>query len=198
MDPQTLTIVFRMMERILGIGIGAMLIYFGYRLFLDVKGRKDGSGDFSFSGGNKIKLSKVGPGVFFALFGAGLVFMSLFRPVTITTTGGSGGTPKSGEASVKFMGVSGLPETDAERLAMRRNAMKRIAALNKVAAQLQPTTSAQDRGEIQSAITSAKLALMEPLWSEEWGELADFRDWLEKQGPAPPDAAKAVEFFQQR
>lgn len=197
MDPQSLVIVFRMAERILGVGIGAMLIYFGYRLFLDVRGKKEGSGDFSFVGGNKIKLSKVGPGVFFALFGAGLVLMSLFRPVSITTSNEEG-APKGAQASVKFMGASDLPAVGEHRVRGRAEAGKSIAALNKVAGQLQPGTNAQDREEILPALAAAKLSLMEPLWDEDWGDLADFRDWLEKQGAAPAGSEKAVEFFQQK
>jgi hypothetical protein len=36
MDPQSLVITFRMIERILGVLIGGLLIYFGYRLFLSL------------------------------------------------------------------------------------------------------------------------------------------------------------------
>jgi hypothetical protein len=48
MDPQSLVIVFRMIERILGVLIGGLLIYFGYRLFLNLPGKRgrDASGDY--------------------------------------------------------------------------------------------------------------------------------------------------------
>ena len=54
MDPQSLVIVLRMAERILGVLLGGLLIYFAYRLFLNLpskRGRESGSGDFSFAGG---------------------------------------------------------------------------------------------------------------------------------------------------
>src|ERR1700704_3851818 len=89
MDPQSLVIVLRMVERILGVLLGGLLIYFGYRLFLSLpgkRGRDGGTGDFSFAGGNKIKLSKVGPGVFFALFGAGLIVFSITRSVSLSVS----------------------------------------------------------------------------------------------------------------
>lgn len=41
MDPQSLVIILRMLERILGVLIGGVLIYFGYRLFLDLRGRRE-------------------------------------------------------------------------------------------------------------------------------------------------------------
>jgi hypothetical protein len=59
-----MVILFRMVERILGVLIGGVLIYFGYRLFLSLAGKRNrdrGAGEFSFAGGNEIKLSKVGP-----------------------------------------------------------------------------------------------------------------------------------------
>jgi hypothetical protein len=59
-----MVILFRMVERILGVLIGGVLIYFGYLLFLSLAGKRNrdrGAGEFSFAGGNEIKLSKVGP-----------------------------------------------------------------------------------------------------------------------------------------
>src|SRR5437867_4333066 len=96
MDPQSMVIAFRMLERILGVLIGAILIYLGYRLFLSLpgkRGRNGGTGDFSFAGGNKVKLSKVGPGVFFALFGAGLIAFSLVRPVRLDVSAAPAASP---------------------------------------------------------------------------------------------------------
>ncbi len=65
MDPQSLVIILRLAERIAGVLIGGLLIYFGYRLFLSLPGKRgpdSGTGEFSLAGGNKIKLAKVGPG----------------------------------------------------------------------------------------------------------------------------------------
>ena len=202
MDPQSLVIILRMLERILGVLIGAGLVYLGYRLFLDVpakRGSAGGSGDFSIAGGNKIKLSKVGPGVFFALFGAGLVVFSLTRSVSLTTTGNpapteTGSTAKSPVASVKFIGATGLPSNDEERARRREEIAADIAALNQAVERANPA----ERDALQRAIQKSKLALMEPLWSDDWGDLADFRDWLETGAAPPDDSKRAVEFFQRR
>ena len=88
MDPQSLTILVGAFQRILSILIGGMLIYFGYRLFLSLpgkRGRDGGSGEFSLGGANKVKLSKVGPGVFFAVFGAGLIAYSFAKRTKFPT-----------------------------------------------------------------------------------------------------------------
>ena len=90
MDPQSLTILLGAFQRILSILIGGMLIYFGYRLFLSLpgkRGRDGGSGEFSLGGANKVKLSKVGPGVFFAIFGAGLIAYSFAKPMKVNIPG---------------------------------------------------------------------------------------------------------------
>ena len=208
MDPQSLVIILRMVERILGVGLGGLLIYFGYRLFLDVRSKRGGdggSGDFSFAGGNKIKLSKVGPGVFFALFGAGLVLFSLTRTVSLTTTGPAPAaarvTPESTKESpviatttVKFIGATGTPETDQERQRRREEIQQDIVTLNRA---LERAHGAE-RGELERAITRSKLALMEPLWADDWGDLADFRDWLEKGGAARTGTESAVSVFQKK
>jgi hypothetical protein len=200
MDPQSLVIVFRMLERILGVGLGGLLIYFGYRLFLDVRGKREGSGDFSIAGGNKIKISKVGPGVFFAIFGAGLVAFSLVRPVSFTSSQSS--LPEKGAApavaTMQFMGATAVPEPDEERTRRREEMKPHISALNRAVTSLAPASSAKDRADFERAVARAKLAFMEPLWAEDWGDLADFREWIEKRGPVPPGVTTAVEFYQQR
>ena len=203
MDPQSLVIIMRMVERILGVLIGGVLIYFGYRLFLDARvkrGRDGGSGDFTLTGGNKIRLSKVGPGVFFALFGAGLIVFSLTRSVSLTTTGpaavapSSKGSAANPVATVKFIGAASLPENDAERAQRRTEMQQQIAILNRAV----DRATAAERPELELAVGYAKLALMERLWADDWGDLADFRAWLEKGGTPPAGIKTAVEIFQRR
>lgn len=204
MDPQTLVIVLRMLERIVGVFIGGLLIYFAYRLFLNLPGKAGigaGSGEFSIAGGNKIKLSKVGPGVFFALFGTGLIAFSLTRSVSFTTstspappTAAGAATATGHVASNTFIGATLVPETDEDRIGGRIAAQRNIAALN----QAVERASAADRVELERAVAKAKLALMEPLWAEDWGDPADFREWIQKGGAPPATVQAAAEVYQQR
>ncbi len=202
MDPQSLVIVLRMVERIVGVLLGGLLIYFGYRLFLSLpgrRGRESGTGDFSFAGGNKIKLSKVGPGVFFALFGAGLIVFSLMRSVSLTVSPPASNAPAPkpgvvGASTFKFVGAVSVPETEEDRARLRVEAEREITALNRAL----DGTSATERPELERAVTAAKLALMEPLWADDWGDIADFRDWLEKRGSPPAGVQHAVDFFQRK
>jgi hypothetical protein len=210
MDPQSLVIVLRMAERIIGVIIGGLLIYWGYRLFLSLpgkRGRDGGTGDFALAGGTKLKLSKVGPGVFFALFGTALIVFSLTRSVSLTTTGPANAAAPAAKASdgkeppavvgtttVKFIGATGVPETEEERTRRRAEVQQDIIALNR---SVDRATGA-DRTALEHAVIGAKVALMEPLWAEDWGDLADFRDWLEKGGNPPAGSQPAVDVFQKR
>ena len=198
-----MVIIFRMVERILGVLIGGVLIYFGYRLFLSLagkRGRENGSGAFSFAGGNKIKLSKVGPGVFFALFGAGLIVFSLVKPVSLTVSPRAAKTtsdPKPGVVAAtefKFVGAVSVPETDEDRARMRGETQDDIIALNRAL----DRANASERPQIERAVVRGKVALMEPLWAEDWGELKDFRDWLAKGGTPPDKTQPAVDYFQRK
>ena len=93
---------------ILSILIGGMLVYFRYRLFLSLpskRGRDGDSGEFSLSRGSKVKLSKVGPGVFFAIFGAGVIAYSFARPMKVNIPGTAPSAKRSkrikGRGSIK-------------------------------------------------------------------------------------------------
>jgi hypothetical protein len=199
MDPQSLTILVGAFQRILSILIGGMLVYFGYRLFLSLPakgGRDGGSGEFSLGRGSKVKLSKVGPGVFFAIFGAGLIAYSFAKPmkVNIPSAGRSApnspstpnapsaskpGTTTVAAAGFSYIGAVSASGTVEDRARMRTETQEDIIVLN-------------------HALDRAKVALMEPLWAEDWGELKDFRDWLAKGGTASEKTQSAVDYFQRK
>lgn len=211
MDPQSLTILVGAFQRILSILIGGMLIYFGYRLFLSLpgkRGRDGGSGEFSLGGANKVKLSKVGPGVFFAVFGAGLIAYSFAKPMKVNIPGAapnaqsspraanapSAGTGAVATAGFSYVGAVSAPETDEDRMRMRNETQQDIIILNRALDGANET----ERPQVERAVVRAKVALMEPLWAEDWGELKDFRDWLAKGGTPPDKTQPAVDYFQRK
>ena len=211
MDPQSLTILVGAFQRILSILIGGMVIYFGYRLFLSLpgkRGRDGGSGEFSLGGANKVKLSKVGPGVFFAVFGAGLIAYSFAKPMKVNIPGAaqnaqsspsaanapSAGTGTVVAAGFSYVGAVSAPETDEDRTRMRNETQQDIIILNRAL----DRANASDRPQVERAVVRAKVALMEPLWAEDWGELKDFRDWLAKGGTPPDKTQPALDYFQRK
>jgi hypothetical protein len=209
-DPQSLTILLGASQRILGVLIGGMLVYFGYRLFLSLPGKRGhegGSGEFSLGRASKVKLSKVGPGVFFAIFGAGLIAYSFAKPmkVNIPVAATTAATPSAGSASkaettrvaaagFSYIGAVSAPETDEDRARMRAETQEDIIALNRAL----DRANASERPQVERAVVKAKVALMEPLWAEDWGELKDFRDWLAKGGTPPDKTQPAVDYFQRK
>jgi hypothetical protein len=74
---------------------GIICIYFGYKLFYVVQAKQ---GDFTVKTGEKLELTlkDVSPGIFFALFGAGILVFSLGSNIQITRTfpTPAAGTPK--------------------------------------------------------------------------------------------------------
>lgn len=71
-------------ERLLVVLFGGMSLWLGYRLFMNgVLIAQTASGEFRSA---KIQLTKVGPGIFFALFGTAVISISLFRPLSFNDT----------------------------------------------------------------------------------------------------------------
>jgi hypothetical protein len=199
MDPMML----RGAERLIAVLIGGMCIVLGFLLFLRISSETDATGEIKLPGGISIMLSRVGPGVFFAAFGAALVGLSFYFTVKIdmaASPGGLAGNPVASGTRQSYIGI-GSEQTgrhDAGDLA-RSQVRGKIATLNSIRAALRPDLSEIDRLRIAKALDDAKLALMTEVWWVQWGERHKFEDWLNSGGPAPPRTSplgKALDFYQ--
>lgn len=181
-------LLFRFLEKLVGLLVGGMSIYLGYRLFSSVKGQSDGKGSFKLPLNTSIVVTKVGPGVFFALFGTVTVCIALYKPLEIVRDG----------ARVSYAGSnSAAPENRADRRALLR---RDIAALNTIPAQLRPDLRSVDRDEVTSSLREVKLQLMQPVWGtsqEGFGDFSEFAYWVEKgeAGQAPAAQPGALELY---
>jgi hypothetical protein len=205
MEPSTL----RLLERILDVAIGGISIYLGYRLFLRLPESTDSSGKVILPGNISVYLSRVGPGVFFALFGALVVGVSLEtavryserEPATTDTFVDKPAAKTVRESSKNFIGLgSAIDSGDSEAVADARSLLhKEIAIMNTIPAELKSDLPQQDRDEVIRAISRIKLALMKPVWDSRsgWGDSAQFEKWLKAGAPDPPPAGleQAVEYF---
>jgi hypothetical protein len=205
MEPSTL----RLLERILDVAIGGISIYLGYRLFLRLPESTDSSGKVILPGNISVYLSRVGPGVFFALFGALVVGVSLEtavryserEPANTDTFVGKPAAKTVRESSKNFIGLgSAIDSGDSEGVADARSLLrKEIAIMNTIPAELKSDLSQQDRDEVMRAISRIKFALMKPVWDSRsgWGDPAQFEEWLKAGAPDPPPARleQAVEYF---
>jgi hypothetical protein len=75
----------RMAQMTLGILAGFCCLYFGYRLFFQAIAGTN-SGSFRIPGVGSVNL-KVAPGIFFALIGATIIYVSLARPLSLDIGG---------------------------------------------------------------------------------------------------------------
>ena len=82
-------VILRATERLLAVIIGGICVYLGYRLFLRIPEQKEGEGKIEFPGGVSVFVTRVGPGVFFAMFGAAIVALIVAgaqKPIPATLT----------------------------------------------------------------------------------------------------------------
>jgi hypothetical protein len=190
MDPITL----RFIERLLAVAIGGMAIFLGYRLFLKIPESRDSQGKITLPWSITVALSRVGPGVFFALFGAAVVALSLQKGLEI----GAGALADAG--TFKWSAAPPVAAESAARADARALLRRDIGLLNNIGPALRPDLAAHERTPIDLAIPRIKAALMQPVWGsadEGWGSVAEFDAWVKagEPDPIPTRIARAVELW---
>ena len=100
MDEASLLFVGRLAERLIVVLCGGLSLTFGWHLF-KIGVINDQNAEFS-RGGFRIHLRKVGPGVFFALFGAVLLGVSLYRPLIVSDAAVVSEDPNTMETRVSY------------------------------------------------------------------------------------------------
>jgi len=175
-------------ERLALIAAGALSIWLGYRLFAQMPGAERGEGKATLPGGVSIMISRVGPGVFFALFGCAILGYAVARPITVELAAGTG--PAASRASFTGFG-QGLPMPgggEAERA---------VLGLNNLLTQARPAMAIPVAAEAAEAVRAGKLALMLQSWSAGWGDRDAFARWVAEgaAGTGPREAAAGVMVF---
>jgi hypothetical protein len=194
-------VALRLAERILAVLIGGLVIYLGYRLFLSIPQSADSEGRFKLPWNTSIVLSRIGPGVFFALFGSVVVGSSLYRSISYderlrAQTEVLPGTAHSGEVTGRFSGAAPASADSDARADAQMRLQRDIAILNTIPSQLDARLTPQDRSVIDFAIPRIKLALMEAVWSNSWGDVEAFRQWTKSPNDkAPPGLERAVDYY---
>jgi hypothetical protein len=205
----TLTLAAGALTRLVALGIGAFLCWLGFRLFSEVPLPADGEAELSGVRGMTIKLTRIGPGVFFALFGTLVVIWSLSRPIEYTERRVAGdGTPATAVAGagdvleIRAGAMTPTAPPAGEDAASRRNLVaQEVQWLNQVALTLSERPDPQLVHDPDYMVPRIKQVLMESVWDEAaWGGPAAFRQWLEQTGGlAPPGdlaTARAAAFYQ--
>jgi hypothetical protein len=197
-------LLIRTIERLIAILVGGFAIYLGYRLFFSVKVTGEGAAKVKLPGDVTIMLSRIAPGVFFALFGAVVVGASLMNPISYSEDEIESTDEKISKREITGIGeVNNLPDTESEHPAQelsfeRIRVQENIRFLNQVPGLSDPGLSAEKQKRMKSEILRLKLRLMKLVWGENWGSYEEFELWAE--GGAKPAGTKefqaAVQFFE--
>jgi hypothetical protein len=191
----------RMFERLLAVGIGGMSIYLGYCLFLALPDLRDSSGEVRLPTDIRVVIARVGPGAFFALFGAAVVALSLYTAVRYDLAASVASQGRAAVEEHSFAGLgqqpSGRDSAATERADARALLRGDMAELNALTDKLSQDLSEQDRAGVAGLVRRVKLKLLHPLWERGWGDATEFENWLTGGGldPPPKFAAPAELYF---
>jgi hypothetical protein len=108
-------------------------------------------------------------------------------------------TERTANLKVRYMGDTGQSDP-AKRDAVRAEARRTIAELNKLPSMLAPDVPASRRTDVTEAVRDSKLALMGMAWDADWGDFSKFRNWVNDGETDPPWAGfspDAVKVFRE-
>lgn len=199
MDPPYLAsliavILSRATERVLLVLAGGLAIYLGYQLFALIPAADRSEGRIALPGGVSIFLTRIGPGVFFALFGCAIIAYSVTKPVEFRIpVEVSAGRAAPGDArSGSYVQYSGLGPAPAAR--STPTGLDPAVIVGRLNGYLEDMRQRLDRpaaDEFEAAVRAAKLAVMLDAWKSEWGDRAAFVNWVGggAQGEPPTERA---------
>ena len=168
----------RATERILLVAVGALAVYLGYSLFRHIPTANKAEGKLDLPGGVSIFLTRIGPGVFFALFGIAVIGYSVAQPVRLDLPDVavlSGLGQRNEQPAPTTSGLVAGPEP--ERV---------VAKLNGLVLEARPRLDPPAAAEFEAAVRSAKLSVMLARWKPEWGDRAAFERWARDNGDQDP------------
>jgi len=192
-------VLTRAAERLLLVLVGAMAVYLGYNLFRQMpnarKGANEGEGKIELPGGVSIFLTRIGPGVFFALFGFAVIGYSVTRPIQLNLPAPSGtatGASASAGGGVSYSGVGQRDPGLAARTPLAPIAGPEpemvVAKLNGAYQDAQKRLNMVEALELAQVIRAAKFAVMLGRWKAEWGDRDAFERWARDNGDKDPPA----------
>ena len=195
MEASEVLLLMRMFERLLGLLAGGLSIVLGYRLFINLPEKTDSSGKVVLPGGVNIWLSRVGPGLFFALFGAAIIAYSFTSTVKVTTEQSTPSAKSSGGASDVLVSscqeIAAMSGRSADPVAKdvrdRQIVVLRgvMADLNATIVRLEREAPPPERDRLIGGVQSAKLLLLLGAWEASWGDPARLRTWINTGASLP-------------
>jgi hypothetical protein len=166
-----LPLLFRGSERLLIVAAALVCIILGYKLFKIVPFHQESEGKFKF-GHLSVNLTKVGPGVFFSLFGAFVLFQSVQKPLDMSVLKQEINQADEQVASIRSANINWLGTTGPINADLAERAIGPIKILNCLAKRFDG--SKVDRRRIEAAIHTAKVAIIADVWQPSWGDSDSF------------------------
>ncbi|MFH2046786.1 MAG: hypothetical protein ABIK92_16770 [Pseudomonadota bacterium] len=195
MDP----IIIRSFERILDSVIGGVSIYLGYRLFIKLPEKSDSQGKIILPGNISIFLSRVGPGVFFALFGAAVIALSLNNAIQYSVEPKNLEVAQVSQAKINYQGATeGSANIDSAELENKRSLLRpSFYWLNQLPKKIKGFENEEDRVNMQLQLPAVKLELISKVWGADWGSFEAFEQWVSLGGETalPDGCQQAKELF---
>jgi len=195
MDSVDAMLLMRMVERLLGLLSGALCVVLGYRLFINLPEKTDSSGKVVLPGGVSIWLSRVGPGIFFALFGAAIVAYSFASTVRVTNEQSAASSQASSDPpgtalamrrqEIAAMSARAAKSDSTEQMLIElRGSMTDLnAAIDRLGRDVAPP----ERDRLVAGLQKTKVLLLRSAWIPTWGDPARFQSWINSGAilPAP-------------
>jgi hypothetical protein len=205
MDVLPAIILSRAAEHLIAAIIGVFSVYLGYRLFLNLPHRREGEAKVALPGDVSIFVSRIGPGVFFAVFGSALVAYGVSRPVdyreALSGLAASATAASASGAASKQVQYSGMMPNAPSAGAATSGAVPRdqvVRGLAGLATDVAKLAPGAQRNEREIALREARVAMMEQAWHAEWGDRDAFRRWVydeAEQDPPPSGILRAVAVY---
>ncbi|WP_422000128.1 hypothetical protein [Reyranella sp.] len=194
MDSLDTLLLMRMAERLLGLLAGALSIVLGYGLFIRLPEKTDSSGKVVLPGGISIWMSRVGPGLFFALFGAAIIAYSFTSTVKVTDEqllAPPAGKPTAEAATIRRQEVGAMSDRSSPTPSAEEREQS-LVRLRGAMADLNAAIERLDRDDreqrLVAGLQNAKLLLLRSSWQPRWGDPARFQSWI-NSGARPPAPA---------
>ncbi len=198
-------LIWRALERLVNVLIGALAIYLGYRLFMNLPERREeqeGRMKLLLPGDISVYVSRVGPGVFFAIFGTAIVLTSFAKTLSFDRQPSSAPAeeqaaetrPAAADSKSSFSYIGSGQTTQrhsAERAVVQRDLLslrKLEEALGRAVADGSPILLAEsDSAALLNALPRIKGSLLLRVWDEKWGDAEAFAGWVQAGafGPLP-------------
>jgi hypothetical protein len=194
MDTMNTILLWRAIERIIAICVAGVCIYLGYRLFIKLPEQSDSSGKVILPGNISIYLSRIGPGVFFALFGAVIIGFSVYSSLSInqTVTSKPGGLEQTNSAS--YLGLAESAPFSGE-LDLVKADIRKMVELEK---NLEKTGGNIWKPEIyEVTFRHMKLYAIKLIWQSSFGDYSQFELWVTGgcQKPIPKGFTNAAAIY---